>query len=406
MTTVLQSSKEAFSEAAERWNLTQLYEDLRKVRGKRIQDGVQPFLKGVLCRCSPAEIAERLGYSNRTVSVALSRGVYPYVKDLCKVPENQKISWIDIPKLLEKAGYLKTVTTLLGTAQSMSQHLQTLGPDLQSSRSHSESTSLGSVREFWDRPLSAGESISIQGSLSILAPMLIGPPKLKRETHRAYRRAVPPEQLQEHRTRVDSLLAFTAGQMVWNLELENTRWIYLGFYHSIVRNSIPVFVAKDYYARHVVDCFAPGNGCTRYVIEAAIDGIVQPLPDCFIREFIESNQLEDYIRPEILASGQELFGLFVDGQETQIKGYGASRYLDGDIWIALEHENKQFFVSRFVDLSDPEDVKREAKALIGDVEGHLREGARIICRFDNDESLFIGYHPPRPSDFIKRFTRK
>jgi|GEM_PF-2495565 len=406
MTTVLQSSKEAFSEAAALWNLTQLYEDLRKVRGKKIQDGVQPFLKGVLCRCSPAEIAEQLGYSNRTVSVALSRGVYPYVKDLCQVPEDQKISWNDIPKLLEKAGYLKTVTTLLGTAQSMSQHLQTLETDLNPSQVQNAIASLDSVREFWESSLSAGESISIQGSLSILAPMLIGPPKLKREIHRAYRRAVPPDQLQEHRTRVDSLLAFTAGQMVWHLELENTRWIYLGFYHSIVRNSIPVFVAKDYYTRHVADCFTFNSDRISYVIEATINGIVQPLPDSFIRQFIESNQLEDYIRPEILASGRELFGLFVDGHGTQIKCCGASRYLDGDIWIALEHENKQFFVSRFVDLSDSEDVQREAKALIGDAEEYLKQGARIICRFDNDESLFVGYHPPRPSDFIKRFTER
>jgi hypothetical protein len=116
--------------------------------------------------------------------------------------------------------------------------------------SRSETVQLHSIGEFWNMsndPSFTQYSVEINGSLSKYAPFLLGPPMAKREIHRAYRRSIPEEDYKNIKTVIDAYLAYTAGQMVWRIDCNEAEYVFLGLYHSIVRNSIPVFVEKKYF---------------------------------------------------------------------------------------------------------------------------------------------------------------
>ena len=262
---------------------------------------------------------------------------------------------------------------------------------------------LDSVTEFWEGDLREGEYVSIEGALSVYAPLLIGPPKAKRELHRAYRRSIPEKDYKNIRTVVDAYLAFTAGQMVWRLNPQDSKYVLLGLYHSIVRNSIPVFVDRDYYFNTVKEIFSKGK--SPHVVEAKVEGRVQPIPGSFIGEIIENYKLEGLIRPEIIEAGKQTFGIIVDGHDTGITYSGAARYLDGDIWVAVDLNGEQFFVSRYVDLADPNDLYQESQALRKDVEEFLPQG-NIVFQFDQVDRLITGYQKLTVDDLKRRFTQR
>ena len=262
---------------------------------------------------------------------------------------------------------------------------------------------LDSVTEFWEGDLREGEYVSMEGALSVYAPLLIGPPKAKRELHRAYRRSIPEKDYKNIRTVVDAYLAFTAGQMVWRLNPKDSKYVLLGLYHSIVRNSIPVFVDRDYYFNTVQEIFSKGK--SPHVVEAKVEGRVQQVPGSFISEIIENYKLEGLIRPEIIEAGKQVFAILVDGHDTSIAYSGAARYLDGDIWVAVDLNGQQFFVSRYVDLADPEDLHQESQALRKDVEEFLPQG-NIVFQFDQVDRLITGYQKVTVDDLKRRFTQR
>ncbi len=270
-----------------------------------------------------------------------------------------------------------------------------------------------SVGGFWGADMETGTEVSIEGALSTYAPMLIGPPKLKRELHRAYRRQLPPDdynrslpekEYESVKTTVDAKLAFTAGQMVWRLDLEErVNWVYLGLYHSIVRNAIPVFVDKDYYFNSVQKIFSKGK--SPHVVEAEVTGRLQQIPGSLIYEFAEKDKLEHLIRPTLIDAGKRIFGIFVDGNRTKIKYSGAARYLDGDIWIAVDFEGKEFFISRFLDIADPDDLNEESENLKEEVKKFLPKG-EIVFQFDQVEPLLPGYQKVSLHELFKFHTQR
>lgn len=269
-----------------------------------------------------------------------------------------------------------------------------------------EKVDFDSISNFWEanaQVLIPGKYVSIKGALSKYAPMLIGPPKAKREVHRAYRRSIPEADYKNIKTTIDANLAFTAGQMVWRLEAEESSWVYLGLYHSIVRNSIPVFIDKDYYYNCVEEIFLKCK--SPCVVEAVVIGKLHYISGSIISKFIEQNKLEGLIKPEILDAGKRVFGIVVDGTDTRIKYSGSARYLDGDIWVAVELNGEQFFVSRFLDLSDPNDFLCECEELKKDVEEFLPDG-KIVFQFDQVDKLIAGYERITVNDLIQRATQR
>ena len=179
--------------------------------------------------------------------------------------------------------------------------------------------------------------------------------------------------------------------------------MYLGLYHSIVRNSIPVFVDNAYYESKVKSLFKADD---QYAIEARVRGRLEPLNGNFIKEFIEENHLQGLIRPEILRTAERpVLALIVDGGDTGIEYRAPARYLDGDIWVAVESNGEQFFISRFLDLADPEDVRQEFLALRKDVEQYFPDST-VVFQCDQVEKVFSGHATTDVESLIERFTRR
>lgn len=104
-------NQEAFSEAAQNWNLDQLYLDLSIAKGKRLTRVERQYLRGLLCYCSPNEIAEHLHVASDTVRNYLSKGLYRYIEELL-IQQGSDITrvkdWSRVPQLLERSGYRLT----------------------------------------------------------------------------------------------------------------------------------------------------------------------------------------------------------------------------------------------------------------------------------------------------------
>jgi energy-coupling factor transporter ATP-binding protein EcfA2 len=109
--TPLPSPPEEFADAAQSWNLDQLYADLGDAKGKRLTKVEKQYLRGLLCYHSPNEIAEHLHVASDTVRNYLSKGLYRYIEEILvrrASAEARVKDWSRVPHLLEQAGYRRT----------------------------------------------------------------------------------------------------------------------------------------------------------------------------------------------------------------------------------------------------------------------------------------------------------
>lgn len=112
MTTFDANQLEEFLEATKNWELEKLYIDLASTKGKALTPVEKKFLRGLLCGCSPAEIASVVyqSRSSSTVRVYLSNGLYKYIEEMLSNQAGYSIkvkNWSRVTYLLEKAGYKK-----------------------------------------------------------------------------------------------------------------------------------------------------------------------------------------------------------------------------------------------------------------------------------------------------------
>lgn len=106
--------EEPFPQSEQDWDLAKLYEDLASVKqqlGKRskLTTLEMACLRGLLCGCSPPEMAAKLNREPRGLRVDLSRGLYRYVEILTDRPINSLKDWRDVTDWLEAAQYKKSV---------------------------------------------------------------------------------------------------------------------------------------------------------------------------------------------------------------------------------------------------------------------------------------------------------
>jgi NB-ARC domain len=104
--------EEEFFEAKSNWELEKLYVDLALTKGKGLTPVEKKFLRGLLCGCSPAEIASIVyqSKSSSTVRVYLSNGLYKYLEEMLSIAAGYSVkvkNWSRVTYLLEKAGYKK-----------------------------------------------------------------------------------------------------------------------------------------------------------------------------------------------------------------------------------------------------------------------------------------------------------
>ncbi|MEO0457305.1 MAG: NB-ARC domain-containing protein [Cyanobacteria bacterium P01_A01_bin.114] len=97
-----------FTEAANHWDLDRLSTDLAQVRGNALTETELINLSGLLCDRTPEEIATRRHVKRKGLDVDFSRNLYPSVKKLAGMPEAERISWRDVPRLLQQQGYKLT----------------------------------------------------------------------------------------------------------------------------------------------------------------------------------------------------------------------------------------------------------------------------------------------------------
>lgn len=94
-----------FADAAGEWSVEQLYADLASTKRGNLTPTEKVHLRGLLCGCSPGEIAQELGKVANGVETDLSATIYKYVKELVGKPDGRISSWRDIAEWLEAAGY-------------------------------------------------------------------------------------------------------------------------------------------------------------------------------------------------------------------------------------------------------------------------------------------------------------
>jgi tetratricopeptide (TPR) repeat protein len=97
------------SEAANNWNLDNLYDDLAVYKSSQISDFDKKSLCALLCRRNISYIALRLEWTIGSVRTELCRGLYQYLKALTGV---ERIVWNNVPDLLE-VRYRKNKSLLL-----------------------------------------------------------------------------------------------------------------------------------------------------------------------------------------------------------------------------------------------------------------------------------------------------
>lgn len=242
-----------------------------------------------------------------------------------------------------------------------------------------EPTPIQHVRDFWESERIGGELVCIQGTISTFAPFVIGRPTGKRMLHHAYR------EMQEaghvYQQFVQSNMTVTAGQMVWKLDAIGTLsqvWYCLGFYHSIVRNSVPIYVTEQVY-RTQIEPHLCGNRL--FALEAEIIGRVAPIAG--FADAIDMKEWRNYIDPEEL--GTKSFGIFVtEKYGTRVNVIGDSRYLDGDIFFLVRADGNLRLATRFLDLSNTTDVRNEVVTLESEIS---KKNWEIQYRFDDLEKL-------------------
>ena len=106
------SPEEKFILAANDWDLERLYKDLADAKLKvaphkwELTEVEKLHLRGLLCACSPSDIAKKLHKEERGLRADLSSTVYLYVKQLTQGKVDIRLkNWRDIPDWLELAGY-------------------------------------------------------------------------------------------------------------------------------------------------------------------------------------------------------------------------------------------------------------------------------------------------------------
>lgn len=118
--------------------------------------------------------------------------------------------------------------------------------------------------------------IYIKGQLSPYAPLLFGDPTRKRQLHLELRQGAVQliEEIgYEFGELLNGLLSYSAGQMVIRAYF-HSKYVYLGLYESIVRNSIPVFVESNYYKTSLANLFLNNN-----TINVGVKAVIDEIPN-------------------------------------------------------------------------------------------------------------------------------
>jgi hypothetical protein len=183
---------------------------------------------------------------------------------------------------------------------------------------------------------------------------------------------------------LNGFMSYSAGQMVIRPYFR-TKYAFLGLYESIVRNSIPVMIERQYYHATVASIFRQFN-----TLEVRVQGFLGEIPNYTqdaLNDFGIRERLRSILSDETIGRvGHPNYALFVNGDDETFISVPescderprSSRYLDGDVWIANAANS---LIARFIDVSSREDMLKA----VAEINQELRRsshGREIVSSFD------------------------
>jgi TIR domain len=237
------------------------------------------------------------------------------------------------------------------------------------------------------RALDQAPPVLVHGQLSPYAPLLFGNPMHKRHLHLELRQGaiqLIEEIGYEFGELLNGLLSYSAGQMVIRPWFHRN-YVYAGLYESIVRNSIPVMIERQYYHSTVGPLFRKVN-CLQVRLQGHLGEIPNYTQDA-LNDFGITDRLRSILDPETLEQvGHPNYALFVHGGPSSFIDFPdgssdhplSSRYLDGDVWVA---NSANSVISRFIDISSREDMLKA----VTQITSELRKsgfGRGTVASFD------------------------
>jgi len=238
---------------------------------------------------------------------------------------------------------------------------------------------LAHVSDFWSETARenslANQRIRISGALSTYAPLVPGDPRWKHLVHRQLRKGINSLDAWD----VNALMALSAGQLIVRVTsaLASDR-IYMGLYHSIVRNSIPVLVDSSYFEKIVRPHFESAN-----VMEVELIGTVISLGDT-LSDLVDHVPALRHMKSKIKhEKPKTMYAIQIGGKGTGIRvSKKEPRYLDGDIWIVVKKGSHETLWTAFTDITRPDHVRDELRMLEKEA-GALGSRASIVAQFDD-----------------------
>jgi hypothetical protein len=226
---------------------------------------------------------------------------------------------------------------------------------------------IGGVKEFWEAhrrdTLNTGSYVTVEGTLSMYAPMIFGDPRLIKQRHFEFRDALSTEAP----TSIDALVSISSGQPVVRLEPMKGVY-YAGLYQGIGRNSIPVFVDE-----HRLDAWCDERTrSSKQVWDVALTGQLDDLP----------TEWDDFF--SIFGLDQEApeYAIYVqDDSTSNIEYRGETKFFEADVWAAYEHGGERGWITRCPDFAERTEVRRAIDAIIDTLEA-LGGPVELVSQYD------------------------
>lgn len=226
---------------------------------------------------------------------------------------------------------------------------------------------------------------TVEGTLSVYAPMLMGPPSAKRALHREFRQAIESDRHfgQRKRLTINACMSISAGQMVHREARADNDKRLLGLYESIVRNALPVFVLPEYHEQVLQPAFARAGGAACF--EARVTGRLFELDNRYVRRFLATQGMDRILPADVIDDlCRDAWALEVGGPGTTVEPIPdrPPRYLDGDVWIAVHSGTAERFLTGFVDLGNEAERRAEMARL-----RTAATGQRVIATSEELQSI-------------------
>lgn len=228
---------------------------------------------------------------------------------------------------------------------------------------------IGSVKEFWGAhrrdSLNPGSYVTVDGTLSVYAPMIFGDPRLVKQRHFEFRDALSTDAPAS----IDALVSISSGQPVIRLQPREGVY-YAGLYEGIGRNSIPVFIDEGLFDSWRKE--RPNDN--EYVWDVALTGQLDDLP----------TEWDDFF--SIFGLDQEApeYAIYVkDDDASGIEHRAETGFFEADIWAAYKRDEGHGWITRCPDFAERTEIRESIGSIIDNLEAEPEpDRIELISQYD------------------------